>query len=294
MNENKMDRIFRDRLESITGLPREVSWNSETGWQDFEKQYLSKKIFVKKIAWYLVPAAALLLIIFSIFLFPDASPERITVSNVDKAIREVPLPDGNRIWLGRNSTLDYPSEINAKNNEIMVTGEVYIEFDRINCPVYRIRSFNAVIMVENKSYFNIRALTRAEHVDITVAEGAIKVQDASYDKGLTLLVPKGNYCSVHKSQNLVFSSRNTNENYLSWKTGRLTFNNTPVATVTEILSQYYHTDIELEDKSLALCRFSGIFKDQPMDNVLQKMEADLKILVRQAGDTVKISGNGCL
>jgi ferric-dicitrate binding protein FerR (iron transport regulator) len=81
---------------------------------------------------------------------------------------------------------------------------------------------------------------------------------------------------------------------LSWKTGTLVFNNTPVATVAEILSEYYHTDIELEDKSLALCRFSGSFKDQSIDNVLQQMQAELNVVIRNTGDTISISGIGCL
>ena len=105
---------------------------------------------------------------------------------------------------------------------------------------------------------NIRARIEEENVNITVGTGAIKIVEESNQKGLALLVTEGNYCSVHKSQDLVYTSVNRNCNYLAWKTGKFTFNNMPIATVTDILAEYYHTEIEFEDKTLAYCLFSEV------------------------------------
>lgn len=133
-----------------------------------------------------------------------------------------------------------------------------------------------------------------ENVLVTVASGAIKIMEESNDEGLKLLVTEGNYCSVHKSQGLAYSSANSNNNYLAWKTGKLTFNSTPIATVTDILAEYYNIEIELEDKALAYCLFTGSFDNQPVDIVLNQIQSKLNFNINISGNKIKISGKACV
>jgi ferric-dicitrate binding protein FerR (iron transport regulator) len=294
MKENRIDKVFREQLGGLQGLPDDVRWNRENGWLAFEQRYGRNRLSVIGIRGYLGIAAGILLILISVFLFQKRPSEMLSIINDSKYIREITLPDGNHVWLRPNSTIDYSSQFNTIQNEIAVTGEVYFELFTPSDAVYKISIYNALILAESNCAFNIRGLDQEEHVDITLANGAIKVRDVSYEAGLTLLVPEGNYCSVHKSQSLVYSSVNTNANYLSWKTGKLTFENMPIATVTDILAEYYLTNIEFEDKALAYCRFTGTFSGESIDNVLHNMQKDLNIVIRNDGDRFIISGKGCL
>lgn len=294
MEKNMPDEIFSKKLESITDLPPGISWNSHKGWTDYEKKYLSQQIPWRKLVVYLSAAAAALLIgIFYFLHFRMLETGRNKVSNTTDKIMEYVLPDGNIVWLNRNSSLEYTAHPGKNHNEFKVTGEVYFEIRNLQIPA-EITAHNAVILVENPGEFNIRARSQEDCVSITVKSGALKIKDVSYEGGLALLVTKGNYCSVHKSQNLVYSSYNRNENYLSWKTGNLTFNSLPIATVTDILAEFYNTTIELTDKSLAYCLFTGTFNDQSINTVLHKLQTDLSVDVRTAGDKIVISGKGCL
>lgn len=295
METNMLDKIFREKLENITDLPPGISWDSQKGWGEYEKDYLSKKTPVRKLIFYLSAAVAALFIgIIYILHFQSYGTIMNQVINETDKIMEFVLPDGNKVWLNRNSSLKYPTRIDKNHYEFSITGEAYFEILNLQIPKYEITAHNAVILAEHSSEFNIRAKTHEAFVSITVKSGALKIKEISYKEGLALLVTEGNYCSVHKSQNLVYASSNRNENYLSWKTGNLTFNSLPIATVTDILAEYYNAKIELENKSLAYCLFTGTFSDQSIDTVLHKMQTDLRLVVRNVGDKILISGKGCL
>jgi len=295
MDNNIIDKTFREKVDKLSGLPPDVAWNSQNGWNEYTENYLSKKITGRRIFLYVSSAAAVILLaISSILVFQAARHRTITVSNNTDRIREIVLPDSTRVFLNKDSFIEYPSKINEKHNQLLVAGETYLEFNFLKNPQYILKAHNAVIIVERPCKINIRERMEEENVLVTVASGAIKIMEESNDEGLKLLVTEGNYCSVHKSQGLAYSSANSNNNYLAWKTGKLTFNSTPIATVTDILAEYYNIEIELEDKALAYCLFTGSFDNQPVDIVLNQIQSKLNFNINISGNKIKISGKACV
>jgi ferric-dicitrate binding protein FerR (iron transport regulator) len=290
MDNDIIDKTFREKIDKLSGLPPDITWNSEKGWDEYAEQYLSKKITGRKLFLYVSSAAAVILIaISSVLVFQIARYKTVTVSNNTDRIKEIVLPDSTRIFLNKDSFIEYPSRIDEKHNRFLVSGETYLEFSFLKNPQYIIRSHNAVIIVERPCKLNIRGRMEEVNDIVTVASGAIKIMEESNDEGLKLLVTDGNYCSVHKSQGLAYTSANGNNNYLAWKTGKLTFNNTPIATVTDILAEYYNIEIEIEDKALAYCLFTGSFENQPVDIVLDRIQSELDFVIKISGNRISIS-----
>lgn len=295
MENNMLDKAIREKLENMTDLPPGIKWNTYTGWAEYEKKFHSKQTNIRRLIFYSGAAAAAIFTgIFYMLYFQPFVTRMDQIRNETDRVMEFTLPDGNKVWLNRNSSLEYPDRIDKNHNKLSVSGEVFFEIQKPVVPVYEITAHNAVVLAENPGEFNIRARTHEDCVCITVKAGALKIKEVSYKEGLALLVTEGNYCSVHQSQNLVYTSANGNENYLSWKTGTLSFNSLPMATVTDILSEYYNTPIELADKSLAYCLFTGTFIDPSINTVLHKLQTDLNLEIRNAEDKIMISGKGCL
>jgi transmembrane sensor len=292
--ENNIDKLFKEKVDQITSLPENIEWNVDTGWMQYQKKFLTRKTKVKKILISLLSVAAVLVIVFTVVFHPNLKNRTIVVKNNAIEVRQITLPDGNMVWLNKNSTIEYPSGLNSESFGITVSGEVYIDINQMRSERYILKAYNAIIMAEKASSFNIKALADKENIDIAVASGAIKVQEEESPTGLTLLVTDGNYCSVHKSQKLIYASVNTNDNYLAWKTGRLVFEDQSMATVTDILSEYYNTPIELSDNSLAYCMFSGSFDKPTIDIILNKIKTDLNLEIKYTGAKISISGKGCL
>ena len=293
--ENSFDKTFQKKVEHLSDLPGEVRWTPEKGWNDYEKKYLTRSLSGRSVLIYLSSAAVLFLVIFLAILVPQNSRfNRKLISNNADTVRKVVLSENNRIWLNKKSSVEYPLKMNKKQNEFRVNGEAYFEITDPNGQEYVINANGAVILVENSTNLNIRARSDEDNVIITVVRGACKIMNETRQNGLALLVAEGNYCSVHKSQNLVYSSANTNNNFLAWKTGKLVFDSTPIATVTDILSEYYNVQFELENKKLAYCLFSGTFDKDPFDKVLIQIETELDVVISNTGNKITISGTGCL
>lgn len=290
--ENNIDKLFREKIDDTEKLPENIIWSSDKGWSDYEGMIKAKKTIMHKRIFYLSSIAAATLLFF-IYVFQSAGERQVTVENNSDKAKEVMLPDGNSVWLNKNSTLKYTKSI-KREFKICIVGEAYFEIVKYPFKSFSVNAFNANILVEIPSAFNIKANNSTGHIDITVKKGSVKVSGSSLQEGLAILVTENNYCSVHKSQKLVYVTNNLNNNFLSWKTGELIFDSMPMANVTDVIAEFYGKKIVIEDVSLAYCRFSGSFENQSFDNILKKMQTDLNINIIHTDSSIILSGKGCL
>lgn len=218
----------------------------------------------------------------------------ITVIHDGPSVKKVTLPDNNVVWLNKHSQLIYPRKYTKQTLTLSISGEAYFELLHNNTSDYQIVAENALVAPKSGSSFNIHAGADKESIEVSVSSGAVAVSEKRDNEGLALLVTEGNYCSIHKYQKLVFSSANKNENYLSWKTGTLVFNNTHMSTVTDALAAYYDVKFAFDDKALAYCRFSGEFREKSLNYILSRIRSDLKFDISNVGNFITLSGEGCL
>ena len=292
-NNINIDDLFKDRINQINDLPNDVEWNSKKGWSEYEKHYFRVNVKIRRVLYYLSAAASVLIMVTFLIIY-NRNNKIISVFNQTKEKMELSLPDGNSVWLNKNSYIEYPSRISKKQVKILIIGEVYIEISNLRSRQYIVKAHNATIIAEALASFNIKSYPDEDNTNVSVASGAIKIVEEKYKQGLALLVTQGNYCSVNRSQKLVYASINKNDNYLAWKTGKLTFNNQPLATVTDILDTYYDTKIELENDAIAYCLFSGSFEQKPVEVILNQIQSDLNLKIIHAGKKIIFSGKGCL
>lgn len=295
MKDNNIDKLFREKINLLSGVPENISWNEDAGWMQYRSQFHSEKVWQKRFIISIMSAAALLaIVLFTVINNPFSGSKTIINQNITAVVSQINLPDGNIAWLNSNSSIMYSTGVKSGNFEIIVNGEVYFEINNLNYKKITLRAFNATIIAEKAASINIKAYPGKENVDINVKTGAIKVFEGGSPNGLALLVTQGNYCSVHKSQKLIYTSKNYNENYLAWKTGKLIFEDQPIATVVDILSEYYNRPIEISSESIAYCTFSGSFERPSIENILDKIQKDLDLKVKYTGTKITISGIGCL
>jgi ferric-dicitrate binding protein FerR (iron transport regulator) len=295
MKDNNIDRQFREKVDQMSGLPENISWNKDTGWIQYLEQFDKGKPKIRKIVFNLLAAAAVLaIIVFTVFQNNYSNNNSVRQQNQTSEVRQINLPDRNNVWLNSGSFIEYRPAVNSGNFDIEVSGEIYLEINNLKNERYTLKAYNAIVVAENPSSLNIKANPDKENIDISVRTGAVKVFEEGSQKGMALLVTQGNYCSVHKSQKLIYVSAITNDNYLAWKTGKLIFEDQSVATIVDILSEYYNRTIEISSESVAYCTFSGSFENPAIEKILNKIHKDLNLKITYTGSKITISGTGCL
>jgi len=295
MKDNNIDKLFREKVDQLSGAPENIFWNKEYGWEQYQEQFTKVKTRKKEIVYTLLSIAAMLVIVLYTIVIPSNSKNNTVINqNNTGEVSQIELPDGNKVWLNLNSSIEYAPDKNSESFEVAIKGEVYFEIYNLEHKKYILKANNAVVIAEKATSINIKAYSDKESIDIVVNTGAVKVFEAGSLKGLALLVTQGNYCSVHKSQKLIYAATNNNDNYLAWKTGKLIFEDQPISTVIDILSEYYNLPIEISSESIAYCMFSGSFEKPVLENILNKIQKDLNLQVKYTGTKITISGIGCI
>ena len=86
---------------------------------------------------------------------------------------------------------------------------------------------------------------------------------------------------------------NTDENYLSWKTRKLTFRQESLGEVTRVLNRTYKKEFLFENQELENCLFTGTFDQWPVDSVVRVIQLALNLDVEQNQDIFILSGDAC-
>lgn len=236
--------------------------------------------------------AASIVFLLAFFVYQSIDYKQIIVKNNDgDKPQKVKVYSGVNVWLNTGSEISYVKKSELGERHIQLQGEAYFEINN-DRPV-TIISEGVTVACNNAAKVNVKSLFNDDHIIVTVKNGAVKLKGSDSRSGMALLLTEKSYCSINKKHKLMLSAVNTNNNYLAWKTGELTFDNEPMAMVADVLQQYYGIRVLIENKQLAYCEYSGHFKNKSLQQVLRGIQSDLPIAYQELPDGIMLMGESC-
>jgi transmembrane sensor len=238
---------------------------------------------VKQVSWmyYSRRVAAVFLIVtgcWAIYqvthkLLVDAKVEVFTLQGEKKEVR---LPDGSHVWLNSSGKLTYATDFKGRERKITLEGEAYFEVSKDPSRPFIIEAGNSVTTVLGTA-FNLRARRGEDNVIVTVTEGKVAFvgKDPATNVALKLKVGDKGILNLKRKQLVLVT--NEDPNFLSWKTGKLIFKNTPLVQVADKLTDFYGTNIRVVDPAKAAVPFTSTFDHQSLRNVIIVMEMSLGV-----------------
>jgi len=233
-------------------------------------------------------AAAILLLIAatSIIYFAThtAGNQIIQVSSVDNNT-ELTLSDGSSIILKKGSILNYPEKLSRKKREISLSGEAFFEVAGIHANPFYVYIGDFTVKVLGTS-FNVKE----------EAEGKIIV---SVLKGRVLFYRTGeieNALQLGSGQQGIFDSsigkfeQNSikSENFLYWKTGKLTYKHESLSVVFGELEDCYNKQFIIRDQEILRNRLTTSFEAQQMKDILNELVILFDLQFTSQGDTIYV------
>ena len=201
----------------------------------------------------------------------------------------VTLPDGTLVFLNADTKIRYSKNFNARGRKVKLTGEAYFDVARNPEKPFLIYSGKAGIKVLGTS-FNVQALQSSGRVEVFVESGSVQLFEAE-NIGNTITIEPGYIGSMENET--VEKQKNTDENYMAWKTKRLTFNNTDLAKVAKGIQDVFRVKVVFENPAMTQCKIKGNFIDEPLENVLEAICTIHNWNWERKGDKVILSGPGC-
>jgi ferric-dicitrate binding protein FerR (iron transport regulator) len=282
---------FEDRMGNDPGHFKRFE-DMEGFWQDAEKIGLFSKID-KDSDWekvrvriqiprerkyvriptglYLARIAAMLILVsglsfgFYKLLTSVQKPETTFVSlTAMHGLKEIGLPDGSCVTLNAGSTLTYKNDFSVHTREVILDGEAL--FDVKHDPEHPFRVFTGESMVEvTGTRFNIREAEGS--VQVAVLDGTV-ILSSSVNHGKKISISANQSGYLHTDRELKLENK-VETNVLSWKTGYLIFDESPIDSALMDIAHHFRKDLMLE--SDIKDQITAEFQNQTLDEILEEL-----------------------
>lgn len=211
------------------------------------------------------------------------------VKNSHQEISTVALSEGTSIVLNKNSTLVYPIEFRGPTRTINLSGEAFFDVTHNSNKPFVINYEDINIKVLGTA-FNIRYLENSGSVETQVTRGKVMM----YDQNNSIIINEG-WTGIYERSTKKLSLRKTKTaNNLGYATHTLTFEDTSLKEVTDNLSESYGVVFVFENEKLKDCHLTSSYKNKPLSFILDVIAESLNLEYIVKGNTVYLSGNGCL
>lgn len=282
------DTIYR-QLEKVWqesgAILTEKTYDTESAWDkvdlrlDQGKQKAPVRMFIR-----LAAAACIIgiLVVAGWFILGKTTPE-MNLAKAEQNNTPVTLPDGSQVVLRKGATLSYPKTFKGSNREVVLTGEAFFEVQHDATHPFRIQTVRATLEVVGTSF---TVNTSEQQVELVVSTGKVLFTDKAATGDKHIITPQ-QYSRLDAKGFEIKPL--TDPNYLSWKTGQLTFDNTPIDQVAHALSNHYNLHIIADSALLKLPLIPTItakFNQQSIDAVLDEIKMLVNISHRQQNDSI--------
>ncbi|MCO6491731.1 MAG: FecR domain-containing protein [Phaeodactylibacter sp.] len=238
-------------------------------------------------------AAAVVFLLAGYFMWSLIQPAPLLEARQggQAAQEAVLLPDGSKVWLNPMSVLQFPESFDGEERLVRLSGRAYFEVARDEARPFIIETDAAAVRVLGTS-FGLMAYPDSSTAWVQVNSGKV----AFYPKGAEgqqLVLAKGEGAELDKRSGSLQRLGPQAANRIAGRTKKLVFQNASLEEAAKALKEVYGAELTFENPNLANCRFTASFDREPLEAVLQTMEALFAIKWQRDGQAVLVKGAGC-
>lgn len=231
-------------------------------------------------------AAAIVLIALATFLIMKPGEVKMLEMTASISPTTVMLEDGTEVWLKEGSTLTYPEAFSFDTRQVSLVGEAFFEVTHNPDQPFIVSAGDTKTQVLGTS-FSLKNW-EGESLELVLVTGKVRFVKGNQQ---ALLTP-GQKVNV-SDDGMVLKSINSQTNFMSWKTRKLTFENTPMEEVLGDISKLYGVVLEIMDKDFLGCTITTTFENETLEQVLDTIASFFNIEIEQDGQLYQLIGKGC-
>lgn len=241
-------------------------------------------------SWKVAAGILTLLSIAAALFYLNIFSSKVIVT-AEKGNLEQILPDGSVIHLYKGSMIEYNADFNKKNRFVKLEGEAYFNVVHDTNRPFIVAGNDARIEVLGTS-FNVNTTSGKNTIQVILTTGKVSLYFNDNLSEKVILKP-GEQAEISTIEKKIVTTPNLDPNYMAWKTGVITFNNSGLDNVAATLEKVFQKPIKLENQQLANCRLTAVFDNQSLTSVLHVIQATLDIEIKQENGLILLGGKGC-
>lgn len=248
---------------------------------NISKKKNSKTKIAQIVTWVTKAAAVLLLPVLAFLFYTLSEKSSGTVSTAKLSIDSleiaapigsqtaIQLSDGSEVFLNHGSKLQYPYRFTGNTREVVLVGEGYFNIAHNPERPFIVKTKNLNVKAIGTS-FNVLAYPGESIVSTTLVEGKISVERVAADNkiiSLGSMVP-GQHVDLDIETGKISSYRGDIEKYISWKDGKLIFEDESIVNIARRLSRWYNVEIEFADEIAKEYTYTATFTEETLFQIL--------------------------
>lgn len=249
--------------------------------------------------WHLISRVAAVLVIglgivFFIYkLNVDTAPagQMVVETHQNHTEKQIALPDGSKVWLGRNSKIRYPESFDGPSREVSLDGMAFFEVSHNPDKPFLIQAGETVTKVLGTS-FNLRAYESDDLITVTVITGKVSLSNRK-DEGSAVILAKEEKGVFSKKTNGLSKGPNDDLNFMAWRTGKIQFKDAILEDAILQLNQHYGMNIALNTPTPQKCLLTATFDNQSLEEVLVVIETIFEATRENKDGTIVLTAKGC-
>ncbi|QHT67635.1 FecR family protein [Rhodocytophaga rosea] len=226
--------------------------------------------------------------------------------NSSNLIKKYTLTDGSTVWLHGHSSISFVPGFKGNKRAVFLAGEAFFEIEKDSLKPFEVHSGNLITRVLGTS-FTVKAHEQDSSIEVSVLTGKVSLyaidsqenKQQFLEKNLAdevpqlILIPnqKGTYSKVNKhliKEKLPEASKQT-----VWAETSLSFDNTPVHEVINVLTQKFDIHISIANPDIANCTIKGDFTQQNLPVIIDMICKSIDAEYRMSNNQILIEGEGC-
>jgi transmembrane sensor len=231
---------------------------------------------------YWLQAVAVVLICFCAALFatlrnsrkPDTAVNYTLISAPKGVKKQCELADGTIVYLNSGSEIRVPSNFNAKDRQVILTGEAFFTVKHDPSRPFKIHSGKLVIADIGTS-FNVKAYQDEGKIKVAVESGVVSVAEGTFNNKLKMFAGAmtHNQQLVYdkKSQGHTLNNIQTSE-ITAWKENKLRFEDASFEEIANTLERWYGVTIKLNNNTGNFRHYTIGFNNEPVSKVLKVLQ----------------------
>lgn len=283
LEEWLVDSENKEAFEELQFLWKDAPKAAHFAEANVQKDYetLKRKINAprRRRIWYWASAASILLLATVGYYSRNSTKHPQTIEHIaTTGVERIGLSDGTVVHLNEGAYLIQNGDYGLSDRRVTLIGEAFFEVAKNPDKPFFVKTEATETKVLGTA-FNIR-----ETKDATVL--SVEHGKVSFSAKAQTLILSQNDAGVYHANTQLVNKQKAGLNYLSWKTGVLTFNRTPTAQVFADISKLY--DTEIETLKPIDQEFTSTFKNETLEQVLEEVSLVLGLSITRENNKVYI------
>jgi transmembrane sensor len=250
-----------------------------------EHRALSRTLSLGLASTVLIALAAMLALGWRHYSAAEQASYRTAIGD----LQEVPLADGSVATLSSNSRILVTMSRNERHVDLQ-QGEAFFVVTKD-----RARPFVVSAGERRVTAVGTRFSVRRDAADlrVVVTQGLVRLESDSrpgHPHQATTLLPAGSV-ALASDNGVVVHSESVREarEYLNWRSGFVSFHDTPLATAVAEFNRYNTGKITIDDPQLGAMRIGGNFRWSNTDAFVRLLTQGFPIKANRRGDTIVLT-----